>query len=139
MMVCISGFLVVYLSQEIIRSEYIYHPLCVPWGNFIKKHLCYVMYVSLGLVQNQYINHPCYVSQRNFVINICVVYVSQGLVQNQSRARTLQDTTVYPDLCMKHRELLTNMSVKFQLLQDLQRRIIAAKDELSANLHTRLR
>jgi hypothetical protein len=53
--------------------------------------------------------------------------------------RTLQDMTVIPDLCMKHQELLTNMSAKFQLLQDLQRRINLAKDELSANLHTRLR
>lgn len=60
-------------------------------------------------------------------------------MQNQLRARSLQDTTVLPDLCMKHREVLTNMLPKFQLLQDLLRRINAAKDELSANLHTRLR
>ena len=63
----------------------------------------------------------------------------QGFVQNQARARNLQDVSVLPDLCTSHRRQLGVMLKNHQTLQDIHRRCAAAKDELSANLHTRLR
>jgi len=63
----------------------------------------------------------------------------QGFVQNQARARNLQDVSVLPDLCTSHRRQLGVMLKNHQSLQDIHRRCAAAKAELSANLHARLR
>ena len=71
-------------------------------------------------------------------VSVCVSGV-QGFVQNQARARNLQDVSVLPDLCTSHRRQLSLMLKNHQSLQDIHRRCAAAKDELSANLHARLR
>jgi len=75
-------------------------------------------------------------------LSVCVysrISVCQGFVQNQARARNLQDVSVLPDLCTSHRRQLSLMLKNHQSLQDIHRRCAAAKDELSANLHARLR
>jgi len=46
---------------------------------------------------------------------------------------------VLPDLCTSHRRQLSVMLKNHHSLQDIHRRCAAAKDELSANLHARLR
>lgn len=63
----------------------------------------------------------------------------KGFVQNQNRARNLQDPSVLPDLCASHRKQLKVMLKNHQNMQDIRNRCTAAKEELSANLHTRLR
>ena len=63
----------------------------------------------------------------------------QGFVQNQNRARGLKDPSVLPDLCQSHRRQLQVMLKNHNNLRDIRRRCTAAKEELSVNLHTRLR
>lgn len=65
--------------------------------------------------------------------------MSQAFVNNQARARNLQDQSVLPDLCTSHKRQLALMLKNHEQLQDIRRRCSAAKGELSANLHTRLR
>ncbi len=65
--------------------------------------------------------------------------MSQGFVANQNRARNLADKSVLPDLCASHRRQLLVMLKNHQSLRDIKRRCTLAKEELSANLHTRLR
>ncbi len=60
-------------------------------------------------------------------------------MQNQARARNLADVSVLPDLCSSHKRQLLVMLKNHQSLRDIKRRCTAAKEELSANLHTRLR
>ena len=66
-------------------------------------------------------------------------FCRQGFVANQNRARNLADKSVLPDLCTSHRRQLLVMLKNHQSLRDIKRRCTAAKEELSANLHTRLR
>jgi len=78
----------------------------------------------------------------NLFLQRCILnvfFLLQGFVQNQARARNLQDVSVLPDLCTSHRRQLSLMLKNHQSLQDIHRRCAAAKDELSANLHARLR
>ncbi|ELU18827.1 hypothetical protein CAPTEDRAFT_226747 [Capitella teleta] len=65
--------------------------------------------------------------------------MAQGFVQNQARASNLQDPSVLPDLCMSHRSQLKVILKNYQSMQDIRNRCMAAKEELSINLHTRLR
>jgi len=72
-------------------------------------------------------------------LSMCPCVFVKGFVQNQARARNLQDVSVLPDLCTSHRRQLSLMLKNHQSLQDIHRRCAAAKLELSANLHARLR
>ncbi|CAH1774266.1 unnamed protein product [Owenia fusiformis] len=65
--------------------------------------------------------------------------MAQGFVQNQNRASNLRDTSVLPDLCESHKKQLTVMLKNHQQLKDIRRRCSLAKEELSGNLHKRLR
>ncbi|XP_013399384.1 RB1-inducible coiled-coil protein 1 isoform X2 [Lingula anatina] len=65
--------------------------------------------------------------------------MAQGFVQNQNRASNLRDTSVLPDLCNSHQKQLKVMLKNHQQLREIMRKCTAAKEELSINLHTRLR
>ena len=65
--------------------------------------------------------------------------MAQGFVQNQNRARSLSDPSVLPDLCQVHRGQMCAMLKNHQSMRDIKRRCTLAKEELSVNLHTRLR
>ncbi|XP_078659369.1 uncharacterized protein LOC144904370 [Branchiostoma floridae x Branchiostoma belcheri] len=65
--------------------------------------------------------------------------MAQAFVQNQSRCSNLGDPSILPDLCASHRKQLLVMLNNHKQLRDIRRRCVIAKDELSANLHTRLR
>lgn len=61
------------------------------------------------------------------------------MFQNQSRANNTKDSSVLPDLCISHKKQLLMMATNHQHLCDIKRRCINSKNELSSNLHTRLR
>ena len=63
----------------------------------------------------------------------------QGFVQNQNRASNIRDPSILPDLCSSHKRQLVVMLKNHKSLHDIRRRCTLAKEELSANLHTRLR
>lgn len=65
--------------------------------------------------------------------------MAQSFLQNQTRASHLRDTSVLPDLCNSHRKQLLVMLKNHQQLRDIRRRCMLAKEELSVNLHARLR
>ncbi|KAK7489013.1 hypothetical protein BaRGS_00019674 [Batillaria attramentaria] len=66
-------------------------------------------------------------------------HMAQGFVQNQTRLSDLKDNSILPDLCSSHKRQLTQMLSNHKKLRDIKRKCTAAKEELSANLHTRLR
>lgn len=64
----------------------------------------------------------------------------QSFVAHQNSVRNLPDKeTILPDLCQSHRRQLLVMLKTHQQLRDMRRRCADAKEELSYNLHTRLR
>ncbi|XP_068228950.1 RB1-inducible coiled-coil protein 1-like isoform X2 [Palaemon carinicauda] len=64
---------------------------------------------------------------------------AQALLQNQNRAGKVNDPSIFPDLCTSHRKNLMHMLKNHQRVQDIKRRCIKAKEELSENLHHRLK
>ncbi|XP_063855163.1 RB1-inducible coiled-coil protein 1-like isoform X2 [Scylla paramamosain] len=64
---------------------------------------------------------------------------SQALLKNQDRAGKVNDPSIFPDLCTSHRKNLMHMLKNHQKLQDIKRRCIKAKEELSENLYVRLK
>ena len=60
-------------------------------------------------------------------------------MQNQARAGKLGDPSIFPDLCASHRRQLRVMLENHSKLRDICLRCAKAKEELSQNLHTRLR
>ncbi|PVD22986.1 hypothetical protein C0Q70_16246 [Pomacea canaliculata] len=66
-------------------------------------------------------------------------HMAQGFVQNQTRVSDLKDHSILPDLCSSHKRQLIQMLNNHKRLHDIKRKCSAAKEELSANLHTRLR
>ncbi|XP_071549123.1 RB1-inducible coiled-coil protein 1 isoform X2 [Panulirus ornatus] len=64
---------------------------------------------------------------------------AQALLKNQSRAGKVNDPSIFPDLCTSHRKNLMHMLKNHQRIQDIKRRCIKAKEELSENLHVRLK
>ncbi|XP_046839067.1 RB1-inducible coiled-coil protein 1-like [Xenia sp. Carnegie-2017] len=65
--------------------------------------------------------------------------MAKGFFQNQMRAQNIGDPSVLPDLCSSHQAQLSLMMHNHTQLRDIRRRCAKAKDELSVNLHTRLR
>ena len=65
--------------------------------------------------------------------------LSQAFLQNQNRASDLKDSSIFPDLCQSHQHQLLVMQRNHTQLEDIRRRCIKAKEELSANLHQRLK
>ncbi|KAK3089239.1 hypothetical protein FSP39_002034 [Pinctada imbricata] len=65
--------------------------------------------------------------------------MAQGFVQNQNRVTKLRDNSILPDLCSSHKRQLLVMSQNHKKLQDTKKKCLMAKQELSINLHTRLR
>lgn len=61
-----------------------------------------------------------------------------ALQQNQTRASSLNDPSILPDLCASHRKQLVVMLQNQHLLRDIRRRCSKAKEELSINLYHRL-
>ncbi|KAK7069828.1 Autophagy-related protein 11, partial [Halocaridina rubra] len=64
---------------------------------------------------------------------------AQALLQNQNRAGKVNDPSIFPDLCTSHRKNLMHMLKNHERVQDIKRRCIKAKEELSENLHVRLK
>eukprot|EP00095_Tigriopus_kingsejongensis_P007557 maker-scaffold104_size368486-snap-gene-2.42 protein:Tk07557 transcript:maker-scaffold104_size368486-snap-gene-2.42-mRNA-1 annotation:"rb1-inducible coiled-coil protein 1" len=65
--------------------------------------------------------------------------LAHAFVQNQKRAQGLEDASILPDLCESHREQLWVMSQRFQEIVSLRKRCLKAKEELSKNLHCRMK
>ncbi|KZS15636.1 RB1-inducible coiled-coil protein [Daphnia magna] len=65
--------------------------------------------------------------------------IAQALLQNQQRARNFNDASVLPELCTSHRHQLKVMLKNDEKLRDIRSRCSRAKEELSTNLHSRLR
>ncbi|XP_028403740.1 RB1-inducible coiled-coil protein 1-like [Dendronephthya gigantea] len=65
--------------------------------------------------------------------------MAQGFSQNQVRAQNIGDPSVLPDLCSSHQAQLSLMMHNHTQLRDIRRKCAKAKDELSVNLHARLR
>ncbi|CAG2115600.1 unnamed protein product, partial [Medioppia subpectinata] len=65
--------------------------------------------------------------------------LAQAFYQNQARASNLRDPSILPDLCASHQQQLQVMLKNHQKLRDIRRRCARAKEELSGNLHARLR
>ncbi|XP_065069934.1 RB1-inducible coiled-coil protein 1-like isoform X2 [Rhopilema esculentum] len=65
--------------------------------------------------------------------------MAQGFKQNQKRAEYIGDASVLPDLCISHRKQLIVMAKNQRQLRDICTLCTRAKDELSTNLHARLR
>lgn len=64
--------------------------------------------------------------------------LAQALQQNQTRATSLNDPSVLPDLCNSHRKQLLLMLQNQHKLRDIRRRCSKAKEELNINLYHRL-
>ncbi|WAR23784.1 RBCC1-like protein [Mya arenaria] len=65
--------------------------------------------------------------------------LAKGFVQNQNRVSNLRDRSILPDLCSSHRNQLMEMSKNHTRLREIKKKCRMAKEELSINLHTRLR
>ncbi|XP_061175133.1 RB1-inducible coiled-coil protein 1-like [Saccostrea echinata] len=65
--------------------------------------------------------------------------LAQALYQNQTRVSKLRDTSILPDLCNSHKKQLVVMVNNHKKLQETKKKCKMAKEELSVNLHTRLR
>lgn len=66
-------------------------------------------------------------------------FTVQALYQNQTRVSKLRDTSILPDLCNSHKKQLVVMVNNHKKLQETKKKCKMAKEELSVNLHTRLR
>ncbi|XP_075145909.1 autophagy-related 17 [Haematobia irritans] len=64
--------------------------------------------------------------------------LSTAFQQNQNRAINLRDASILPDLCASHQSQLLVMQQNHQKIREHRRCIAKAKDELGANLCTRL-
>ncbi|XP_048256219.1 RB1-inducible coiled-coil protein 1-like isoform X1 [Haliotis rufescens] len=65
--------------------------------------------------------------------------MAKGFVQNQNRVSNLRDNSILPDLCASHKKQLVVMLNNHKKLRDIKKKCRMAKEELSINLHTRLR
>ena len=65
--------------------------------------------------------------------------LAQAFLQNQQRASGLQDTSILPDLCASHRQQLLVMRNNHGQIVSIRKRCAKAKDELSLNLHARMK
>ncbi|KAJ8306226.1 hypothetical protein KUTeg_016771, partial [Tegillarca granosa] len=65
--------------------------------------------------------------------------MAQGFVQNQNRVSNLRDKSILPDLCSSHKKQLVVMVTNHKKLREIKKKCKMAKEELSINLHTRLR
>ncbi|KAI4504496.1 hypothetical protein M0802_000046 [Mischocyttarus mexicanus] len=65
--------------------------------------------------------------------------LAQGFLQNEKRASHIGDPSVLPDLCTSHRNQLAVMLSNHNQLRDIRRRCTKAKEELSGNIHVRLK
>ncbi|XP_014608939.1 PREDICTED: RB1-inducible coiled-coil protein 1 [Polistes canadensis] len=65
--------------------------------------------------------------------------LAQGFLQNEKRASHIGDASVLPDLCTSHRNQLAVMLSNHNQLRDIRRRCTKAKEELSGNIHVRLK
>ncbi|KAH9401113.1 Autophagy- protein 11 [Tyrophagus putrescentiae] len=72
------------------------------------------------------------------------LFENQGILtksfrQNSSRASEFRDISILPDLCDSQKEPLETMLKQHQELLGIKSRVFSAKNELSRNLHHRLR
>ncbi|XP_043502024.1 LOW QUALITY PROTEIN: RB1-inducible coiled-coil protein 1 [Polistes fuscatus] len=74
---------------------------------------------------------------RKFVVDQSEL--AQGFLQNEKRASHIGDASVLPDLCTSHRNQLAVMLSNHNQLRDIRRRCTKAKEELSGNIHVRLK
>ncbi|XP_041357355.1 RB1-inducible coiled-coil protein 1-like isoform X2 [Gigantopelta aegis] len=65
--------------------------------------------------------------------------MATGFIQNQSRLSNLRDKSILPDLCDSHKKQLQVMLSNHKKLREIKKKCRMAKEELSVNLHTRLR
>ena len=65
--------------------------------------------------------------------------LAAAFVQNQQRASGLRDVSILPDLCASHRQQLLVMRKNHQQIISICNRTAKAKNELSANLHCRMK
>lgn len=65
--------------------------------------------------------------------------LAAAFLQNQARASGLRDNSILPDLCASHRQQLLVMIRNHQHILSIRKRCAKAKEELSVNLHTRLK
>lgn len=65
--------------------------------------------------------------------------MAQGFLQNQMRAEHIGDPSVLPDLCASHQKQLIVLRKNHHQIRENRNLCARAKDELSTNLHTRLR
>ncbi|XP_069193835.1 RB1-inducible coiled-coil protein 1 isoform X1 [Procambarus clarkii] len=65
--------------------------------------------------------------------------IAEALLQNQNRAGKVNDPSIFPDLCTSHRKNLSHMLKNHLRVQEIRKRCSKAKDELSENLHVRLK
>ncbi|XP_065640713.1 RB1-inducible coiled-coil protein 1 isoform X2 [Hydra vulgaris] len=65
--------------------------------------------------------------------------MAQGFQQNKMRAEHLGDSSVLPDLCSSHQKQLHVLIKNHCHLREIRNLCARAKDELSVNLHTRLK
>lgn len=72
-------------------------------------------------------------------LEICFILSLQGFVQNQNRVSNLRDKSILPDLCSSHKKQLVVMVTNHKKLREIKKKCKMAKEELSINLHTRLR
>ncbi|EDO45118.1 predicted protein, partial [Nematostella vectensis] len=86
-------------------------------------------------------HHHLYTNNKVQLLCLTVVFFffSKGFLQNQTRAQNIGDPSVLPDLCASHQKQLMMLLKNHSQLRDFRRRSARAKDELSINLHTRLR
>ena len=65
--------------------------------------------------------------------------LAAAFVQNQQRASGLRDVSILPDLCASHRQQLLVMQKNHTQIISICNRTAKAKNELSANLHHRMK
>ena len=65
--------------------------------------------------------------------------LAAAFVQNQQRASGLRDVSILPDLCASHKQQLIVMQKNHKSIISICNRTAKAKNELSANLHCRLK
>ena len=97
--------------------------------------------VNLTLFQHDIMLFIIYIDiivKYNIIIIECYV-CCQGFVQNQNRLSNMRDRSILPDLCSSHRNQLVEMLKNHTKLREIKKKCRMAKEELSVNLHTRLR
>ncbi|KAL3869401.1 hypothetical protein ACJMK2_042086 [Sinanodonta woodiana] len=65
--------------------------------------------------------------------------LAKGFSHNQNRASDLGDKSVLPDLCASHKKQLLQILKHHKNLREIKKKCRMAKEDLSGNLHTRLR